>query len=128
MEVNVLLQLMERYEGLVLLTTNLKKGIDKAFERRLSFKVNFPFPEIQQREQIWEQLIPERAPLANDIDFHVLARSFELSGGSIKNAILRAAYRAAASSRHISMDDLIESAKRECAAAGKLYRVVEPDF
>jgi SpoVK/Ycf46/Vps4 family AAA+-type ATPase len=128
MEVNVLLQLMERYDGLVLLTTNLKKGIDQAFERRLSFKINFPFPEAVYRERIWQHLIPDQAPLEDGIDFYVLARSFELSGGSIKNAILRGAYRAAAAARPISMDDLVESAKRECASAGKLYRVIERDF
>jgi SpoVK/Ycf46/Vps4 family AAA+-type ATPase len=128
MEVNVLLQLMERYDGLVLLTTNLKKGIDQAFERRLSFKINFPFPEAVYRERIWQHLIPAQAPVEDGIDFYVLARSFELSGGSIKNALLRGAYRAAAAARPISMDDLVESAKRECASAGKLYRVIERDF
>jgi SpoVK/Ycf46/Vps4 family AAA+-type ATPase len=124
MEINVLLQLMERYEGLVLLTTNLKKGIDKAFERRLSFKISFPFPERSHREKIWMHLLPDAAPVADDIEFDILASSFELSGGSIKNAVIRAAYRAAARSSPISMDDLLEAAKRECAAAGKLYRVI----
>lgn len=127
MEINVLLQLMENYEGLVLLTTNLKKSIDKAFERRLSFKVNFPFPEPDLREQVWRTLIPPSAPIEADIDHWVLARSFELSGGSIKNAIVRAAYRAAAQGRAIGMDDLVDAAKYECAAAGKLYRMYTSD-
>ena len=128
MEVNVLLQLMERHDGLVVLTTNLKKGIDKAFERRLSFKINFPFPEAEDRERIWKHLIPDKAPVASNLDFNLLGRSYELSGGSIKNALLRGAYRAAAATRSITMEDLNESAKRECAAAGKLYRVIENDF
>ena len=127
MEINVLLQLMERYDGLVVLTTNLKKGIDKAFERRLTFKVNFPFPEPEQREDIWSHLLPDRAPVDDDLDFYVLGKSFELSGGSIKNAIVRAAYRAASESRRISMHDLLEAAKYECAAAGKLYRIYKQD-
>ncbi len=127
MEINVLLQLMENYEGLVLLTTNLKKSIDKAFERRLSFKVGFPFPEPELREQIWKSLIPSAAPVENDIEHWILARSFELSGGSIKNAIIRAAYRAAAQQRAIAMSDLVDAAKYECAAAGKLYRMYSPD-
>ncbi len=127
MEINVLLQLMERYDGLVLLTTNLKKGIDKAFERRLSFKVHFPFPEPHLREKIWEHLIPKSAPVADDLDFYVLGKGFELSGGSIKNAIVRAAYAAAAQRRPIGMPDLINAAKYECAAAGKLYRLPQQD-
>ena len=127
MEINVLLQLMERFEGLVILTTNLKKSIDKAFERRLSFKVNFPFPEAEIREQIWQHLIPNDAPLQDDIDYWAMGRGFELSGGSIKNAIIRAAYRAAGQARVISMNDLVEAAKYECAAAGKLYRVYQSD-
>ncbi|MFT5434244.1 MAG: SpoVK/Ycf46/Vps4 family AAA+-type ATPase, partial [Myxococcota bacterium] len=127
MEINVLLQLMERYDGLVVLTTNLKKSIDKAFERRLGFKVSFPFPDAEYREEIWRHIIPSTAPVADDLDFWVLGRSFELSGGSIKNAILRAAYRAAAAQRAISQNDLVEAAKYECAAAGKLYRLYQPD-
>ena len=124
MEINVLLQLMERYEGLVLLTTNLKHSIDKAFERRLSFKINFPFPEPEYRARIWQHLIPPAAPIADDIDFELMAAAFELSGGSIKNAMIRAAYRAAARSSKINMDDISAAAKQECAAAGKLYRVI----
>ncbi len=124
MEINVLLQLVERYEGIVVLTTNLKKGIDKAFERRLSYKVYFPFPDAEYRERIWKQLLPDEAPVAKDVDFWVLGQSFELSGGSIKNALVRAAYRAAAAVRPIAMNDLVDAAKYECAAAGKLYRLV----
>ncbi len=124
MEINVLLQLMERYEGLVLLTTNLKHSIDKAFERRLSFKINFPFPEPEYRARIWKHLIPSAAPISDDIDFELMADAFELSGGSIKNAMIRAAYRAAARSSKINMDDISAAAKQECAAAGKLYRVI----
>ncbi|MFT7622763.1 MAG: SpoVK/Ycf46/Vps4 family AAA+-type ATPase [Myxococcota bacterium] len=127
MEINVLLQLMERYDGLVLLTTNLKKGIDKAFERRLSYKVHFPFPEPEDRGRIWEHLIPSTAPTVDDIDYYVLGKSFELSGGSIKNSIVRAAYGAAAARRPIGMADLVNAAKYECAAAGKLYRLPQAE-
>ncbi len=127
MEINVLLQLMERYEGLVLLTTNLKHSIDKAFERRLNFKISFPFPEAEYRHQIWTHLFPPSAPMEEAIDFDGISESFELSGGSIKNAVIRSAYRAAARPSKISMDDIVEAAKRECAAAGKLYRVMASD-
>ena len=127
MEVNTLLQLMERYDGLVILTTNLKNSLDSAFERRLSFKVNFPFPEADTRATIWRHLLPSEAPLAPDIDHDLLGECFELSGGSIKNAVLRAAYRAAATGGLISMQHLDDAAKRECQAAGKLYRVISRD-
>jgi SpoVK/Ycf46/Vps4 family AAA+-type ATPase len=127
METNVLLQLIERYEGLVILTTNLKTSIDTAFERRLSFKINFPFPDAATRTTIWRQMLPDTAPLAADLDYDLLGASFELSGGSIKNAVLRAAYRAASSNSKLTMDLFEEAARRECQAAGKLFRVVRRD-
>ena len=123
MEVNVLLQLIERYDGLVILTTNLKTSIDNAFERRLSFKINFPFPESDTRASIWHHLLPDEAPKSGDIDYDLLGQCFELSGGSIKNAVLRSAYRAAATGKPLSMDLFEDAAKRECQAAGKLFRV-----
>jgi SpoVK/Ycf46/Vps4 family AAA+-type ATPase len=127
MEIGVLLQLIERYDGLVILTTNLKTSIDPAFERRLSFKLNFPFPEADTRAHIWEQLLPAEAPLDDDIDYAELGKCFELSGGSIKNAVLRAAYRAVAQGGKLSMRHFEEAAKRECQAAGKLYRLPGSD-
>ena len=127
MEVNTLLQLMERYDGLVILTTNLKSSLDDALERRLSFKLNFPFPEADTRATIWQHLLPAEAPLDEGIDHELLGRCFELSGGSIKNAVLRAAYRAAATGTLITMRHLDDAAKRECQAAGKLYRVSSLD-
>ncbi|MCC6620660.1 MAG: ATP-binding protein [Deltaproteobacteria bacterium] len=122
METNVLLQLIERYDGLVILTTNLKTAIDTAFERRLSFKINFPFPDAKQRAIIWKQLLPDTAPLDPTIDFADLGECFELSGGSIKNAVLRAAYRAASLGCLMTMDLFEDAARRECQAAGKLFR------
>lgn len=127
MEVNTLLQLIERYDGLVMLTTNLKTSLDSALERRLSFKISFPFPEADTRATIWRHLLPETAPLADDLDFETLGDCYELSGGSIKNAVLRAAYRAAATRTQITMALLDDAARRECQAAGKLYRVAARD-
>ena len=127
MEVNVLLQLIERYDGLVMLTTNLKTSLDPALERRLSFKVNFPFPDAEMRATIWESLIPDSAPLAPNVDFGLLGSCFELSGGSVKNAVLRAAYRAAAQNVPLDMDLFEDAARRECQAAGKLFRTIPKD-
>jgi len=71
-----------------------------------------------------EPRIPDAAPLSDDVVFETLGESFELSGGSIKNAVLRAAYRAAATNQKISLDHFEDAAKRECQAAGKLFRAV----
>jgi SpoVK/Ycf46/Vps4 family AAA+-type ATPase len=75
MDINVLLQLIERYEGVTILTTNLKKSIDPAFERRFAFKVNFPMPEPIERERIWRHLLPEHVPTAEEIDYKRLSKN-----------------------------------------------------
>ena len=110
-----------------MLTTNLKQGIDKAFERRLTFRVHFPFPDVVIRARLWAHLLPDEAPVAGDVDADLLASCFELSGGSIRNAIVKAAYRAASRGTAIEMDDLLEGAKAECVAAGRLYRIPVDD-
>lgn len=127
MEVNMLLQEIERFEGIVLLTTNLDKNLDKAFQRRINFRVNFPFPEAEYRALIWEKLVPSECPLADEIDFEVLGEYFELSGGYIKNAVIRAAYRAYGEERAISYEDLLFAAEQECKSAGRIFRRPE-DF
>ena len=121
MDVNVLLQLVERYEGVTILTTNLKRGIDSAFERRFAFKVNFPMPDASERERIWRHLLPSSVPTAEPVDYTYLSK-IELAGGEIKNAIMRAAYSAAHEDKLIDLDHLIEAARREAAAAGRLVR------
>ena len=120
LETNFLLQQLERYEGIVILATNLETSIDQAFRRRIAYHVTIPFPKPADRQQIWRTLLPARAPVGK-IDFVRLGKSYELSGGHIKNAILRAAY--AAAQREVSIDHalLSEGAEAECAAAGKLF-------
>jgi AAA+ superfamily predicted ATPase len=113
---NLLLQLMEDFAGIVLLTTNLKRNIDQAFMRRITFKVYFESPEPAERERLWRMNIPDGAR----VDTHRLATAFELTGGSIRAAALRAAYRAAAASRDVEMVDLIECAKLEAAGMGRV--------
>lgn len=127
MEINLLLQEIERFDGIVILTTNLEKNLDKAFERRIQFKIRFPFPDRKHRTLIWRSLIPRECPVAPDIDWDLVGESFELSGGHIKNAILRAAYRAARDGRPISMDHLVDAAEAECRHAGKLFRGLKQD-
>ena len=120
MEVNLLLQEIERFDGVVILTTNLNAAIDDAFERRLNFKIDFPMPEMELRARIWERLIPSEAPLDGAIDFEALGELFEFSGGSIKNVVLRAAYSAAQCGEGISMERLEAAGRTEYRETGKL--------
>jgi SpoVK/Ycf46/Vps4 family AAA+-type ATPase len=95
--VNVLLQELERYTGVVIFATNLAANFDPAFERRIRTHVLFELPGETERVQIWKvQLHPSRTPLAADVDFDALARHYEVSGGDIQNAVLKAALAAAA--------------------------------
>lgn len=122
METNLLLQEIERFEGVVILTTNLDKNMDDAFARRIMFKIDFPKPDVKNREVIWKKLVPKDCPVADDIDYVELAESFELAGGNIKNAVVRAAYRAAERRDKITRDDIEHAAEKECINAGKLFR------
>jgi len=121
MSINVLLQLIEAYEGVSVLTTNLKQSLDPAFERRIMFKIEFPMPEAEERERLWRHLLPEGIPTEEELDFEALGE-VEMSGGSIKNAILRAAYGCAHDGRTLHTDALLEAAWREAAASGRLVR------
>jgi len=119
LETNLLLQLMEQFSGVVLLTTNLKKNIDSAFMRRITFKVYFESPEAPERERLWRTVLPTTW-FAERIEFRRLAERFELSGGSIRAALLRAAYRSVAASRKIEMHDLVECAQLETQSMGRV--------
>ncbi|MDG3548143.1 AAA family ATPase [Methanobacterium formicicum] len=119
-EISYLLQKMEEYEGIVIMATNLSQNIDEAFLRRMHFSVEFPFPEEQCRHEIWKTLIPQEAPVSDDIDFNFLARNFKLAGGNIKNIIVNAAFYAAEDSRIINMGHIIKGLKREYQKIGKI--------
>jgi SpoVK/Ycf46/Vps4 family AAA+-type ATPase len=95
--VNVLLKELEAFNGVVIFATNLAVNFDPAFERRIRTHVRFEMPGVDEREQIWRvQLHPLRTPLAADVNFRELAERYEVSGGDIKNAVLKAATMAAA--------------------------------
>lgn len=95
--VNVLLQELDVFNGVVIFATNLASNFDPAFERRIRTHVLFEMPGVAEREQIWRvQLHPTRTPLAGDVDFRALAERYEASGGAIRNAVLKAALAAAA--------------------------------
>jgi len=126
-EINYLLQRMEAYTGLAILATNMKSALDPAFTRRLRFVVNFPVPGLAERKLIWQKVFPKETPLEADdpalkVDFDRLA-SVNLTGGSIHNAALNAAFRAARSGSKVSMPILIESIQTE---QKKMDRAVTP--
>ena len=111
MEVSYLLQRMEAYQGLAILTTNLKDAIDQAFLRRLRFIVKFPFPEVEQRAEIWQRIFPKETPLGK-LDVGKLAK-LNVSGGNIRNIALNAAFLAAEMGEAVAMSHLLEAARSE---------------
>ena len=95
--VNILLRELEAFNGIVIFATNLAANFDPAFERRIRTHVLFEMPGVEERERIWElQVHPKKTPLAPDVDFRRLAERYVLSGGNIKNVVIKAAAAAAA--------------------------------
>jgi hypothetical protein len=120
LEVNYILQRMETFDGVSVLTTNLEGSIDAALQRRLNFRVRFPEPEAAEREQLWRRLLPPDAEVDGEIDFARLAERYEMTGGYIKNAIVRAAVIAARDGRRLTSGDLWAGADNEYAEMGKV--------
>jgi ATP-dependent 26S proteasome regulatory subunit len=95
--VNVLLRELESFNGIVIFATNLAANFDPAFERRIRTHVLFEMPGVEERARIWQlQIHPQKTPLAPDVDFQQLAERYAVSGGDIKNAVIKAAAAAAA--------------------------------
>jgi SpoVK/Ycf46/Vps4 family AAA+-type ATPase len=112
-EVSYLLQRMEAYRGLAILTTNLKSALDTAFLRRIRFIVQFPFPDATQRQQIWERIFPRTTP-TDGLDYSRLAQ-LSVAGGNIRNIALNAAFLAAGADGPIRMEHLLQAARNEYA-------------
>jgi hypothetical protein len=119
-EVAYLLQRMERFDGIAILTTNLRANIDEAFLRRLDALVEFPLPDDELRRSIWARHLPPTLPRADDVDLDFLAESFELSGGNIKNIAVTAAFLAAADDGPLTMTALTRATAREYRKLGRL--------
>ncbi|MGV2921532.1 ATP-binding protein, partial [Streptomyces alfalfae] len=119
MESAYLLQRLEAFDGIALLTTNLRANIDDAFTRRLDVVVDFPFPDADQRLALWRHSL-RHVPCAEGIDPTACARQFELAGGSIRGAVVTAAYAAATRGSPVTEADLLEGARREYRKAGRL--------
>ncbi len=116
-EVSYLLQRMEAYRGLAILTTNLKSAIDSAFLRRIRFVVQFPFPDVAQRTEIWRRMFPDKLPTAG-LDFNQLAR-LNVAGGNIRNIALNGAFLAADAGESVRMGHLLRAARSEYAKLEK---------
>ena len=120
LEVNYILQRMESFDGVSVLTTNAESAIDPALQRRLNFRIRFPEPEIDEREKLWRMLLPPQAGLDTGVDFHALAEKFDMTGGYIKNAVVRAAVVAARAGRGLTAEDLWTGAHHEYVEMGKV--------
>jgi hypothetical protein len=122
LETNYLLQRLERFNGLAILTTNLTSAIDQAFKRRFTYDVFMSFPSPDMRAELWRRTLPERARAAT-VDFTALAEKYELSGGFIKVACERAAYVAGAAGTEIDEALLRQTVERMYRERGKLSAV-----
>ena len=123
-EVAYLLQRLETFDGLAILSTNLRANIDEAFARRLDAIVEFPMPAVDARRALWARCLGGLTADAVDLDF--CARAFPLSGGNIRSIALTAAYTAAAEARAIEMLDLMRATYREYRKLGRL--TLESEF
>jgi SpoVK/Ycf46/Vps4 family AAA+-type ATPase len=122
MEINYLLQRMESYDGMTILTSNKEKAIDEAFKRRIKFKLNFPMPDAELRAKLWQSMIPEGVRLEDDVPYEYLGKEFEMTGGHIKNAVIRAAFYAAEDDDIITADHLYKAALQEAREMGMVVR------
>ncbi len=119
-EVNYLLQRLDSFIGIAILTTNLGTAIDPAFKRRLSFRITFPIPDEELREQLWRKHLPPSLPTAGDLDLAELARRYDFAGGAVRNCALRAAFLAAAEGQPLSQAHLLRAIRLEYRSVGKL--------
>jgi hypothetical protein len=122
-EINYLLQRMEAYRGLAILATNMKSALDPAFMRRLRFVVNFPFPGVAERKEIWRKVFPPQTPVA-ELDFDRLAR-LNLTGGNIHSIALNAAFVAAQARTKVTTSLVLDAARTELRKLGRVINELE---
>nr|WP_256448106.1 ATP-binding protein [Lysobacter sp. MMG2] len=126
-EVAYLLQRMEAYEGLAILTTNLRQNLDAAFLRRLRFIIDFPRPDAEARERIWQRCLPPQSHALDEAAFRHLGRRIDLTGGHIRQITLRAAFIAAAAGTKIGLPHIARAANAEFAKLGMPPVQLDPD-
>ena len=117
-EVAFILQRLDAFSGLAILTSNMRQSIDPAFIRRLRFIVEFPKPDVDARERIWRQCLPEGTHTLTDAVFRGLARKVDVTGGNIRQITLRAAFFAAAAGTQIGPDHIVQATGAELAKLG----------
>jgi Winged helix domain, variant/ATPase family associated with various cellular activities (AAA) len=115
-----LLQRLESFDGIAVLTTNLRANIDDAFTRRLDLVIDFPFPDETQRRTLWERCLAPPVPCGDDLDLDRCSREFELAGGAISSAAITAAYLAAEAGHPVGMAEVLAGARREYRKMGRL--------
>ncbi|MET2717817.1 ATP-binding protein [Streptomyces harbinensis] len=115
-----LLQRMESFDGLAILSTNLRANLDDAFTRRLDLVIDFPLPDAADRRHLWTKSLGTQVPLSPDLDLDFCAESFELAGGNIRSIAITAAYLAATADTEITMPLLIRATQREYQKLGRL--------
>jgi SpoVK/Ycf46/Vps4 family AAA+-type ATPase len=118
--VNYLLQRLERYPGVAILTTNKEESLDEALQRRLSLHLRLQLPEVAERRRLWRSFLPPQLPGAEELDIEWLAQRFELSGGSIKNAAVRAAFLAAGDGSSLDLAVVVAAVERELDDMGRV--------
>ncbi|WP_280871819.1 ATP-binding protein [Streptomyces sp. MJP52] len=121
-----LLQRMESFDGIAVLTTNLRANLDEAFTRRLDVVADFPVPDPGQRLALWDRCLGDRLPRADDLDLGFCADRFELAGGSIRSCAVTAAYLAAETGEPLTMRQLITAVAQEYRKLGRL--VLQSEF
>lgn len=123
-DVNVLLKHLEEFPGVVILSSNLSRVMDKALDRRIDIAVEFEMPTAELRERIFRKLVPKKAPLADDVDLSELARKYALSGGGILNVVRQAMRTAARSKRNrrITMAHFVKAAEKEVYKGGLMSK------
>jgi SpoVK/Ycf46/Vps4 family AAA+-type ATPase len=121
LETAYLLARMEHFEGLAILSTNLRQNIDSAFLRRLEFVIEFDEPSAAGRTALWQCHLPASAPLADDVDLKELGTLYPIVGGMIRNAAVAAGFLAAADGTAITRAHLVRAVRREYEKSGKAF-------
>jgi ATP-dependent 26S proteasome regulatory subunit len=124
-EVSYLLQRMEAYNGVTILSTNMRANLDEAFMRRLQFALDFPSPREKDRLRIWQALFPPDVPRDPELDLELLAKRFEIAGGNIRNIIVTASYLAATNGQEVTMEHMLHGTRRELQKMGRLVNEID---
>jgi len=125
-EIAYLLQKLDEHDGLTILASNLRQNLDAAFTRRLTFIVEFPFPDDDSRRRIWQSIWPTQVPRSKDLDLDFIATQFKLPGGAVKNIAVAAAFLAAEDRSELTTEHLLWATRRELEKSGR--RVARFEF